>query len=213
MTPSNVSTLQSENLHLVNHQLQNNIKNKEITNDGNQLVISKKNNDFMKLQNDMNFMKQSGMKYISDIYSKIYQKSTGLYNIQSKNISSKNVRFDTFSDNIDVPTSTSNNCFETKIESPILSPTSSDSETSPPPLELDSDSDVSLQPLNIIQMYQPLMKTRQYVTKQKEVSQENSNYNKKVKIYIDLNIKKNLTPNQSVINSNNVSTINKAIKI
>ena len=108
MIPSNVSTLQSENLHLLNRQLENKIAGKE-KKEEDQLVVANKQDDIAKLQNDINSMRSQGELMFKDVYSKY----SNLSNIQSKNMDSSNVvREDTFDDNVDVGTTGGDDTFQ-----------------------------------------------------------------------------------------------------
>ena len=109
MIPTNVNTLQSENLHLLNRQLENKIEqDKEVKND-NQLVV--KDDNINRLQNDINSMRSQGEVIFKDVYSKL--KSSNLSNIKSKNMNFSNVlRKDTFDDNVDVGTTGGDDSFQ-----------------------------------------------------------------------------------------------------
>lgn len=112
MVPTNVNNLQSENLHLLNQQLQlklDNAKTDEVTD----VVVANKQNDIEKLQNDMSYMKNIGIGIYNDLYSKSYKKSN-LSNIRSKNLDSSNVvRNDLYDDNIDVASTGGDDVFQT----------------------------------------------------------------------------------------------------
>jgi hypothetical protein len=219
-TPTNIGNLQSENLHLINQQLQNKLnKEKEIKEDDNQLVISNKQDDIMKLQNDMSSMRQQGLKYITDLYSKTYQKPTNLSNIQSKNIGVSNVlRTDTFDDNIDVSTTNGDESFQTRTQ-----PNEEIPITPIKKVEDIQEEEEPQTPTNI--SYSKVYKTEEIPDEiPDQIPKENNpmamklrsdvdiNFKKKVKIYTELAIKNNIIPSQKVLDSNNVSTINAAIK-
>lgn len=109
MIPSNVSTLQSENLHLINKQLENKIVMDNDKKVDDQLVVANKPDDIAKLQNDINGMRAQGELMFKDVYSKY----SNLSNIQSKNMNKSNVvRSNTFDDNIDVSTTGGDDDFQ-----------------------------------------------------------------------------------------------------
>jgi hypothetical protein len=98
--PMNVNTLQNDNLHLINQQLQNKI---------NETPTPPANDNILKLQNDFNLMREQGIGFVKDLY----KRTSNLSNIQSKNINSSNViRSDTFDDNIDVGTTSGDDNFQ-----------------------------------------------------------------------------------------------------
>jgi hypothetical protein len=217
--PTNVNTLQNDNLHLINQQLQNKINlDKEIKQDDNQLVVSNKKDDIKKLQNDMNSMKEQGMKYISDLYTKTYQKPTNLSNIKSKNIDVSNVlRADTFDDNIDVGTTSGDDTFQN------LKTDQTESFITPIKKEAEVEVEVPQTPTNISydKVYETdeiPKETNETIQKTENIPKETnpmneSNFEKKKKIYTDLCLEKDIIPKQSVLDSNNAGTINAAIKI
>jgi hypothetical protein len=174
------------------------------------------------LQNDMNAMKEQGMKYISDLYTKTYQKPTNLSNIKSKNIDVSNVlRADTFNDDIDVSTTGGDDTFQNlktdQTESFIpLSPLKTKFDT----YDNLEDKDVTIinedSPISY-ELYQKELKENEIIQKQiaiNEIKKETieSNFEKKVKIYTDLCLKNDKIPKQTVIDSKNPGTINAAIK-
>jgi hypothetical protein len=106
--PTNVNTLQNDNLHLINQQLQKKL-NETPAQPANDLVVSNKNDDMIKLQNDVNSMRDQGINYINDLY----RKTSDLSNIKSKNIDTSNIaRSDIYNDNIDVSTTGGDNSFQ-----------------------------------------------------------------------------------------------------
>jgi hypothetical protein len=225
MIPSNVSTLQSENLHLINKQLENKIVDKENKVD-DQLVV--KDDSITKLQDDINYVKNIGMGLYNDFYSKQNKKSFNLSSNKSKNMDSSNViRPDTFDDNIDVGTTQGSDTFQDFYdekpsiqELPPVTPIKEENVDVQTP-EV-SHSKVYIKPDYIPEEANPLKQSarikenneakekqeKKEEKKERQILKTSDNFQKKKDMYLTLAKENNIEPNKTIFLTNSLSTIN-----
>ena len=227
MIPTNVSSLQSENIRLLNQQLENKIeKEKTIKPEENQIVV--KQDDELKQIRDRLNKTDENINNINSFGSKLYKdyyKSTGLSNIPSQSMNASNVlRTDVDTDNIDVTTTQGSddfNNYRTSAEEQAALNETAQAAAQSTPMNVDeipSPTDISdvyksktdFSGINPMYKDKPDQRKSERINnqqKEKVEPEQNLNLLKALETYKNYNSILRKNPDDKILNITNISTV------